>query len=60
VQAGIAFIHQELNIWPEMTMLENLFIGREVTNSFGVLKINAMKALAKQVFTRLNISIPFE
>ena len=33
--AGIQFIHQELNIWPEMTVLENLFIGKEITNKFG-------------------------
>ncbi|AEP00963.1 sugar ABC transporter ATP-binding protein [Weizmannia coagulans] len=59
-QAGIAFIHQELNIWPEMTVLENLFIGREITRPFGVLKTKEMKALAKGVFDRLNISLPFD
>lgn len=34
-QAGIQFIHQELNIWPEMTVLENLFVGKELTTKFG-------------------------
>ncbi|MFD6439269.1 ATP-binding cassette domain-containing protein, partial [Peribacillus sp. NPDC060186] len=29
-EAGMAFIRQELNIWPEMTVLENLFIGKEM------------------------------
>lgn len=29
-QNGITFIHQELNVWPEMTVLENLFIGKEL------------------------------
>src|SRR5689334_5471817 len=29
-QNGITFIHQELNIWPDMTVLENLFIGKEL------------------------------
>lgn len=57
-QAGLAFIRQELNIWPQMTVLENLFIGREKKNTFGVLKEKEMKALAKSVFERLNISIP--
>lgn len=57
---GIAFIHQELNIWPDMTVLENLFIGREITNKLGVLKTKEMKALAKKVFHRLNISLPFK
>ncbi|WP_416876518.1 ATP-binding cassette domain-containing protein, partial [Kitasatospora sp. SC0581] len=59
-QAGIAFIHQELNIWPEMTVLENLYIGREITRPFGVLKTKEMKALAKGVFDRLNIALPFD
>jgi ribose transport system ATP-binding protein len=56
---GIAFIHQELNIWPDMTVLENLFIGREITNKLGILKMEEMKALAKKVFDRLGISLPF-
>lgn len=43
---GIAFIHQELNIWPDMTVLENLFIGKELTTAFGVLETKKMKALA--------------
>ena len=24
---GLSFIHQEMNIWPDLTVLENLFIG---------------------------------
>lgn len=57
---GIAFIHQELNIWPDMTVLENLFIGREITNKLGILKTEEMKALAKKVFDRLGVSLPFQ
>ncbi|WP_212926608.1 sugar ABC transporter ATP-binding protein [Oceanobacillus sp. J11TS1] len=57
-EAGLAFIRQELNIWPQMTVLENLFIGREKRNALGVLKEKEMKALANDVFKRLNISIP--
>ena len=56
-QAGLAFIRQELNIWPQMTVLENLFIGREIKNALGVLKEKEMRALANDVFKRLNISI---
>ena len=29
---GVSFIHQEMNTWPEMTVLENLFIGKEIKN----------------------------
>ncbi len=59
-QYGITFIHQELNIWPDMTVLENLFIGKELKNSFGLLKTNEMKALAKKQFDRLAVSIPLD
>jgi ribose transport system ATP-binding protein len=59
-QNGITFIHQELNIWPDMTVLENLFIGKELKNSFGLLKIKEMRALAKKQFDRLAVSIPLD
>ncbi|WP_419954556.1 sugar ABC transporter ATP-binding protein [Neobacillus niacini] len=59
-QCGITFIHQELNIWPDMTVLENLFIGKELKNFFGLLKISEMKALAKKQFDRLAVSIPLD
>lgn len=36
-KCGIAFIHQELNIWPNLSILENLFLMQNVTNSFGML-----------------------
>ncbi|HZG73448.1 MAG TPA: sugar ABC transporter ATP-binding protein, partial [Chondromyces sp.] len=57
---GIAFIHQELNIWPDMTVLENLFIGKELKSKLGLLKTNEMKALAKEQFDRLSVSIPLD
>ncbi len=59
-QNGITFIHQELNIWPEMTVLENLFIGKELKNAFGLLKMKEMKALAKKQFEKLSVSIPLD
>ncbi|WP_435924362.1 sugar ABC transporter ATP-binding protein [Paenibacillus sp. DYY-L-2] len=55
---GIAFIHQELNVWPDMTVLENLFIGREISSRWGLLKTDEMKALAEAQFQRLSVDIP--
>lgn len=57
-ERGIAFIHQELNIWPEMTVLDNLFIGKEMTSKFGFLNMKQMKALAKEQFNKLSVTIP--
>lgn len=57
-QSGIAFIHQELNVWPEMTVLENLFIGKEKISSLGLLNMKEMKALANEQFRKLSVTIP--
>ncbi|ARW08534.1 sugar ABC transporter ATP-binding protein [Bacillus atrophaeus] len=59
-QNGIAFIHQELNIWPEMTVLENLFIGKEMTSKLGILNTKKMKALAKKEFEKLSVSLSLD
>ncbi|MCT2345811.1 sugar ABC transporter ATP-binding protein [Niallia taxi] len=59
-QSGVTFIHQELNIWPDMNVLENLFIGKERKNTFGFLKTAEMKALANKQFDRLSVSIPLD
>ncbi len=57
-RSGIAFIHQELNVWPDMTVLDNLFIGKERTSKFGLLNLNEMKALANEQFRKLSVTIP--
>lgn len=57
-QKGIAFIHQELNVWPEMTVLENLFIGKEMTSKWGLLDSSKMKALANEQFSKLSVNLP--
>ncbi|MGK0576062.1 sugar ABC transporter ATP-binding protein [Macrococcus capreoli] len=56
--AGIQFIHQELNIWPEMTVLENLFVGKEIRNKFGKINEKKMKEEANKVFDRLDFKLP--
>lgn len=55
---GIAFIHQELNVWPDMTVLDNLFIGKEVTSKTGFLNTKQMKTLASEQFRKLSVNIP--
>ncbi|MCK1236247.1 sugar ABC transporter ATP-binding protein [Streptococcus uberis] len=57
---GISFIHQEMNTWPEMTVLENLFLGREVKTPLGLLDKKAMAKKAKAAFERLGVSIPLQ
>lgn len=57
---GLSFIHQEMNTWPDMTVLDNLFLGREIKNSIGFLDKASMERKAKEAFKRLNISIPLD
>lgn len=55
---GIAVIHQELNILPELTVMENLFLGKEKTYSiFGILKKKEMYNEAKAVLAKLGLDI---
>jgi ribose transport system ATP-binding protein len=55
---GISFIHQEMNSWPEMTVLENLFLGREIKNKLGLLDTKAMRRKAVEAFKQLGVDIP--
>lgn len=57
---GITFIHQELNIWRDMTVLDNLFIGKELTTSAGFLNIKEMRKLARDQFKRLAVNISLD
>jgi len=36
VAKGISIIHQELNLAPNLSVRDNIFMGRELTNMFGV------------------------
>lgn len=54
-QAGISIIHQELNLIPELTIAENIFLGREKTNAFGRILWNEMYAEADRLLARLNV-----
>ena len=58
--AGIAFIHQELNIWPNLTILENLFMMHSVANSFGVLDFKKMRQIAEAKCKEIAIDLPLD
>ncbi|WP_341509373.1 ribose ABC transporter ATP-binding protein RbsA [Photobacterium damselae subsp. damselae] len=54
-EAGISIIHQELNLIPELTIAENIFLGREKTNAFGGIKWAEMYREADALLKRLNV-----
>lgn len=55
---GIAFIHQELNIWPNLTLLENLYLMRPKKNRFGLIDTPAMLKEATDFCKELGIELP--
>ena len=54
---GIVFIHQELNVLFDLTVEENLFMGKEIKGKFGLCDSRAMKKKAKEALNRLGVSI---
>lgn len=57
-RTGIAVIHQELNILPDLTVAENLFLGNEKTfGKSGILKTREMNKEAKTILAELGLDI---
>ena len=55
--AGIAIIHQELNLVPYLSITENLFLGRELKNSLGFLDKKAMRVKTEKLLKKLKLSV---
>ena len=54
---GIATIHQELNLIPELTIAENIFLGREPHTATGLLDSARMERGARALLDRLNLPV---
>ncbi|MEE9431177.1 MAG: sugar ABC transporter ATP-binding protein, partial [Melioribacteraceae bacterium] len=55
---GIAIIHQELNLVPDLNIAENIFLGREPLNSFGFIDNKKMTSDAKQALSEFDFPFP--
>ncbi|QDF65363.1 ribose ABC transporter ATP-binding protein RbsA [Shewanella sp. SNU WT4] len=53
--AGISIIHQELNLIPELSIAENIFLGREPCHRFGAIDWPTMYQQADQLLARLDV-----
>lgn len=53
--AGIAIIHQELNLVPWLSITENIFLGRELTGRFGMLEKKRMKEITALLLDKVNL-----
>ncbi len=57
-KAGIVFIYQELNVLFDLTVEENLFMGKEITKGFGICDKKAMRKKAQEVMDKMGVNIP--
>jgi len=61
---GIAIIYQETSLFPDMTVLENLFLGHEpVKRRFGIIKsidYGAMRVKAADIFNKLGMQVDLD
>lgn len=55
-EQGIAIIHQELNLIPHLSITENIFLGRELTDWAGLDK-KAMRLQTEHLLKRLKLNI---
>lgn len=52
--AGIAFVHQELNVFDNLDVAANIFLGRELRSGpFGLVDVRAMRAAAQPLLDRV-------
>ncbi len=54
-QHGIATIYQELSLYPELTVAENIFIGHAPRNRFKMIDWGAMERRAQEILASLEI-----
>ncbi|MCG0238286.1 MAG: sugar ABC transporter ATP-binding protein [Firmicutes bacterium] len=57
LRAGIATIHQELSLAPDLTVMENIALGREPVRGPGLIAWREMEALAREALGRLGVAI---
>ena len=56
-QAGIAFVHQELNLFNDLKVYENIFLCKELLTKAGTLDKKRMIAQTHELFKELGVDI---
>lgn len=55
--AGIAFVHQELNVINDLTVADNIFLCREIKTKLGIIDDKEQIARTKKLFEDLGVDI---
>ena len=56
-QAGIAFVHQELNLFNDLKVYENIFLRKEILTKLGTLNKRAMLEQTHRLMNDLGVDI---
>lgn len=57
IDSGISIIYQELALVPEMSVAENIFLGREPRLAFGILNLKELYQRSAALLERLGVSL---
>ncbi len=60
INAGVGIIFQEFSLIPHLTAAENIFLGRELHNRFGLLQHRAMREQTAALLARLEVAIDLD
>ena len=55
---GIAVMHQHPGLFPDLSVVENLFIGHARTGRFGMLDQTSMHAMAREILATVGLDCP--
>lgn len=55
--SGVAVIYQEPTLFPDLSVTENIFMGRQPTGRLGRIDRKAMRHEVERLFTRLGVTI---
>jgi rhamnose transport system ATP-binding protein len=55
--AGISVIYQEPTLFPDLSVAENIFVGRQPRGRIGLISRSQMRQLARDLFTQLGVAI---
>ena len=57
-EGGISIIFQELNLIPDLSVAENIFLGREPVNRLGLIDYGTLHRRSSDLLRRLQLDVP--